>query len=85
MAREMWVIQPSGGGIPRVTVSDDASTREEQPMIDERDADTIIIGNGSKEFRSLEPQLKPGQVVIDLVRAFGPRRSDGKSYEGICW
>jgi GDP-mannose 6-dehydrogenase len=48
-------------------------------------ADTIIIGNGSAEFRSLEPQLRPGHVVIDLVRAFGSRRSDGSSYEGICW
>ena len=48
-------------------------------------SDTIIIGNGSAEFRSLEPQLRSGQMVIDLVRAFGSRRSDGNSYEGICW
>jgi GDP-mannose 6-dehydrogenase len=48
-------------------------------------AETIIIGNGSKEFRGIEPQLRPGQIVVDLVRAFGPRRSDGHTYEGICW
>ena len=47
--------------------------------------ETIIIGNGSKEFRSIENQLAPGQLVVDLVRAFGARRSDGQSYEGICW
>jgi GDP-mannose 6-dehydrogenase len=47
--------------------------------------ETIIIGNGSKEFRGIEPQLTNGQMVIDLVRAFGARRSDGRSYEGICW
>ena len=47
--------------------------------------ETIIIGNGSKEFRSIEAQLTPGQLVVDLVRAFGARTSDGKSYEGICW
>jgi GDP-mannose 6-dehydrogenase len=47
--------------------------------------DTIVIGNGSAEFRGIEPQLKPGQLVVDLVRAFGPRRSDGQRYEGICW
>ena len=47
--------------------------------------ETIIIGNGSKEFRSIEAQLTPGQLVVDLVRAFGARRSDGQSYEGICW
>jgi GDP-mannose 6-dehydrogenase len=48
-------------------------------------SDTIIIGNGSAEFRSIEPRLRAGQVVIDLVRAFGARRSDGTTYEGICW
>jgi GDP-mannose 6-dehydrogenase len=48
-------------------------------------AETVIIGNGSREFRDIEPRLKPGQLVIDLVRAFGARTSDGTSYEGICW
>ncbi|MFN8580283.1 MAG: UDP-glucose/GDP-mannose dehydrogenase family protein [Gemmatimonadaceae bacterium] len=47
--------------------------------------DTVIIGNGSKEFRSIEPELRDGQIVIDLVRAFGTRQSDGTRYEGICW
>jgi GDP-mannose 6-dehydrogenase len=47
--------------------------------------ETIVIGNGSKEFRGIEPQLGPGQMVVDLVRAFGARRSDGRRYEGICW
>ncbi|HEX6313386.1 MAG TPA: nucleotide sugar dehydrogenase [Gemmatimonadaceae bacterium] len=47
--------------------------------------ETIVIGNGSREFRSIEPQLRNGQLVVDLVRAFGARRSDGRSYEGICW
>ncbi len=48
-------------------------------------AETVIIGNGSAEFRGIEPQLRPGQLVVDLVRAFGARRSDGSTYEGICW
>jgi GDP-mannose 6-dehydrogenase len=48
-------------------------------------AETVIIGNRSKEFRGIEPRLRPGQLVIDLVRAFGSRRSDGATYEGICW
>ena len=48
-------------------------------------AETVVIGNGSKEFRGIEPQLRSGQLVVDLVRAFGPRRSDGRAYEGICW
>lgn len=48
-------------------------------------AETVVIGNGSREFRGLDDQLRPGQFVVDLVRAFGTRRSDGKSYDGICW
>ena len=48
-------------------------------------ADTVIIGNGSREFQGIQPKLRPGQIVIDLVRAFGDRSSDGKTYEGICW
>jgi GDP-mannose 6-dehydrogenase len=48
-------------------------------------ADTVVIGNSSAEFRTIEPRLRPGQMVIDLVRAFGGRRSDGRSYDGICW
>jgi hypothetical protein len=45
----------------------------------------VVIGNGSAEMRDVERRLRPGQIVIDLVRAFGTRRSDGTSYEGICW
>ena len=48
-------------------------------------ADTIVIGNASPEFRGIEPRLREGQVVIDLVRAFGPKVSDGNGYRGICW
>jgi GDP-mannose 6-dehydrogenase len=48
-------------------------------------SDAIVIGNGSAEFRDLDTRLRDGQVVIDLVRAFGPRRSDGTRYEGISW
>lgn len=48
------------------------------------DAGTIVIGNGSPEFRELGGSLQDGQIVIDLVRAFGGRTSGG-SYQGICW
>lgn len=48
-------------------------------------AETVIIGNGSREFREIEPRLRNGQRVVDLVRALGGRRSDGRSYDGICW
>ncbi len=47
--------------------------------------ETVIIGNGSKEFRELGDRIRPGQYIVDLVRAFASRRSDGHSYDGICW
>ena len=47
-------------------------------------AEVIVIGNGSPEYRSIQKQLKDGQIVVDLVRAFGPKTSDA-SYQGICW
>ena len=46
--------------------------------------DAIVIGNGTPEFREIQPQLREGQVVIDLVRAFGTRTSDA-SYQGVAW
>jgi GDP-mannose 6-dehydrogenase len=49
------------------------------------DAEVIVIGNGSPEFRSVANVLKDGQRVVDLVRAFGSKVSDGRTYEGICW
>jgi GDP-mannose 6-dehydrogenase len=49
-----------------------------------RDADVVVIGNGSAAYRGIEPMLKDGQPVVDLVRAFGSRRS-GRAYHGICW
>ncbi|MGQ0539507.1 MAG: UDP-glucose dehydrogenase family protein [Gemmatimonadaceae bacterium] len=50
-----------------------------------RESDVVVIGNGSSEFRDEARVADDGRVVIDLVRVFGDRRSDGKHYEGICW
>ncbi|KDF00410.1 GDP-mannose dehydrogenase [Mycolicibacterium aromaticivorans JS19b1 = JCM 16368] len=46
-------------------------------------AETIVVGNGAKEFRSAIERLGPDQMVIDLVRV-ADRTSDD-SYDGICW
>jgi GDP-mannose 6-dehydrogenase len=46
--------------------------------------ETIVIGNGAEEFRAVPDRLKPGQVVVDLVRV-SQRRSDTSVYDGICW
>jgi len=58
-----------------------------RPTLDEvlSVAETLVIGNGSPEFRGLSDRLHGGQVVIDLARAFGTRTSDGREYQGICW
>ncbi|MEP7381411.1 MAG: UDP-glucose/GDP-mannose dehydrogenase family protein [Gemmatimonadota bacterium] len=48
-------------------------------------SDVVVIGNGSAEFREIEPRLRPDHRVVDLVRIFGDRVSDGTTYEGICW
>jgi GDP-mannose 6-dehydrogenase len=45
--------------------------------------DTVIIGNGSKEYRDLGDQLT-GRMVIDLARALSGRTSSER-YQGICW
>ena len=47
-------------------------------------AQVVVIGNGSPAYGGVQPLLKDGQAVIDLVRAFGSRQSDAK-YQGICW
>lgn len=46
--------------------------------------DVVVIGNGTPEFREIQPTLRDGQMVVDLVRAFGSRTSDGW-YQGVAW
>lgn len=48
-------------------------------------SDAIIVGNSAGEFREIEGHLRGDQPVVDLVRAFGDRTSDGTRYQGICW
>lgn len=47
-------------------------------------ADTVVIGNGDAEFRTILDQVNPEQVVVDLVRITETQSSDRK-YDGICW
>lgn len=46
-------------------------------------AETLVIGNGAEEFRSVPDNLKDHQVVIDLVRVV--KSQSGAQYDGICW
>ncbi len=47
-------------------------------------AETVVIGNGDTEFKSVLDSLKDGQVVIDFAR-ISDESSDDSSYHGICW
>lgn len=48
-------------------------------------SDVIVIGNGSPEFRDVFEHLRPGQVIIDLVRIVKEVDQLDDRYEGICW
>jgi GDP-mannose 6-dehydrogenase len=47
------------------------------------DADVLVIGSKSAEFRQVKDKLKANQVLIDLVRVFDDHSDE--SYQGICW
>ncbi len=46
-------------------------------------AEIIVIGNNSAEFKLVFDKLKPGQVLVDLVRIVKDKSSS--RYDGICW
>ena len=48
-------------------------------------SEVVVIGNGTPAFRTIGEQLTNGQIVVDLVRAFGDKLSDNKQYHGINW
>jgi GDP-mannose 6-dehydrogenase len=47
-------------------------------------AETIVIGNGDKEFATVIDRLNDNQVVVDLVRITNTASQEGR-YDGICW
>lgn len=46
-------------------------------------ADTIVIGNGAAEFKTVPASLQPHQHIVDLVRI--SKEQSGEQYDGICW
>lgn len=46
-------------------------------------AQTIVVGNGAEEFKSVPGRLKAGQQLVDLVRI--SKEQSGEQYDGICW
>jgi GDP-mannose 6-dehydrogenase len=47
-------------------------------------ADTVIIGNSDKAFRTVGERLRPDQAIIDLIRV-DPSLAVRPQYDGICW
>lgn len=46
-------------------------------------SEVLVIGNKADAFRQIEERTRQ-HIVIDLVRIFGERRTEG-NYQGICW
>lgn len=46
--------------------------------------DVLVVGNKSEEFKIIEQKVRPGQIVIDLVRLWENSQVFA-GYEGICW
>ena len=47
-------------------------------------SELVLIGTRSEEFFSVDENGFSDRMIIDLVRLFGERRSDG-NYQGLCW
>ncbi|GKT29786.1 nucleotide sugar dehydrogenase [Aduncisulcus paluster] len=47
-------------------------------------AETIVVGNNSPEFKDLQSKIRPGQVIVDLVRV-DDSSLDNEHIDGICW
>jgi GDP-mannose 6-dehydrogenase len=56
-----------------------------QTSIDQvvNEAEVVLIGNKSDEFKQINSRVRADQVTIDLVRLSNETSSD--SYQGICW
>ena len=51
-----------------------------------RDSDVIVLSHNLRDKRDeLRALLRPDQLVIDLVRVFGPDDGCPAAYQGICW
>jgi GDP-mannose 6-dehydrogenase len=65
--------------IPHIWTPDEEQVQEVVEF-----GDCVVIGKGRREFRQIQPNLRDGQIVVDLVRAFGSKTSDA-SYQGVAW
>ena len=49
-------------------------------------AEVVIVGSGAVQKDLIEPLIRPGQIIFDLVNLDKSQRADSSpEYEGICW
>ena len=48
-------------------------------------AEVVVVGRADPEFAGLPERLRPGQVLIDLVRIGEDTGALGERYRGLCW
>jgi len=51
-----------------------------------RSSDIVVLGTKALDKDALAAQLRPNQILIDLVNLEKDHRCSGQpGYEGICW
>ncbi len=48
-------------------------------------AEVVVVGRADPEFAGLPERLRPGQLLIDLVRIRDDLGGLGERYKGLCW
>lgn len=48
-------------------------------------AEVVVVGRDDPELAGLPERLRPGQLLIDLVRIRDDRGGLGERYKGLCW
>jgi GDP-mannose 6-dehydrogenase len=48
-------------------------------------AEVVVVGRADPEFAALPGRLRPGQVLVDLVRMWDDGGGLGKRYKGLSW
>jgi GDP-mannose 6-dehydrogenase len=48
-------------------------------------AEVLVVGSTARAFKDIGSSLRPGQVIIDLARAFPGSPAPGVEYVGIAW
>jgi GDP-mannose 6-dehydrogenase len=48
-------------------------------------SEVIVVANGAREFRDIGARIRPGQILVDLVRAVDRKSVVHGEYHGLAW